>query len=360
MRADELMEKDMQLQEDAKALEEEAKALEEEAKALEEEAEEAYANNDQEAIEEIEEKFQQIDEERQQIDKGFQEIDEQYEELDENFEELNNEFFAMDEELQEVFQDGPMVVRVPEDGPGFNEDNDVFNVPEDQQIDVNVEEFLAEEKQNALQNNEFAIEADNFFNNQEVQDALPDNIDQNVQDMMIIGAGNLDEYFVGAGAGIETPEDFYAEDPMEDFYNIVDNNEELYYAEQDAQDWMDDLIEDLAAENNINVAPWLDMPNDVTVSEADAKTSGKVVGYVYGSDANGDPLTFSIFDDPTGALSISGNTITWDGTFSDITSNTDYSVLLKVQDPYGASDVDAWGITAVSYTHLTLPTTSSV
>ena len=359
-KADELMEKDMQLQEEAQALEEEAKALEDEAKALEEEAEEAYANNDQEAIQEIEEKFQQLDEERQQIDQGFQEIDEQYEELDENFEELNNEFFAMDEELQEVFQDGPMVVRVPEDGPGFNEDNDVFNVPEDQQIDINVEEFLAEEKKNALQNNEFAIEADNFFNDQEVQEALPDNIDQNVQDMMIIGAGNLDEYFVGAGAGIETPEDFYAEDPMEDFYNIVDNNEELYYAEQDAQDWMDDLIEDLAAENNINVAPWLDMPNDVTVSEADAKTSGKVVGYVYGSDANGDPLTFSIFDDPTGALSISGNTITWDGTFSDITSNTDYSVLLKVQDPYGASDIDAWGITVTAGAGPDLTATSTV
>ena len=359
-KADELMEKDMQLQEEAQALEEEAKALEDEAKALEEEAEEAYANNDQEAIEEIEQKFQQLDEERQQIDQGFQEIDEQYEELDENFEELNNEFFAMDEELQEVFQDGPMVVRVPEDGPGYNEDNDVFNVPEDQQIDINVEEFLAEEKQNALQNNEFAQEANDFFNNQEVQEALPDNIDQNVQDMMIIGAGNLDEYFVGAGAGIETPEDFYAEDPMEDFYNIVDNNEELYYAEQDAQDWMDDLIEDLAAENNINVAPWLDMPNDVTVSEADAKTSGKVVGYVYGSDANGDPLTFSIFDDPTGALSISGNTITWDGTFSDITSNTDYSVLLKVQDPYGASDVDAWGITVTASAGPDLTATSTV
>ena len=153
-------------------------------------------------------------------------------------------------------------------------------MPEDQQIDINVEEFLAEEKQNALQNNEFAVEADNFFNDQEVQEALPDDIDQNVQDMMVIQAGDLNEYFVGAGAGIETPEDFYAEDPMEDFYNIVDNNEELYNAERDAQDFMDDLIEDLAAENNINVAPWLDMPNNVTVTESNAKTSGVVVGYV--------------------------------------------------------------------------------
>ena len=358
-KADELMEKDMQLQEEAQALEEEAKALEEEAQALEEAAEEAYANNDQEAIQEIEEQFQQLDEERQQIDQGFQEIDEQYEELDENFEELNNEFFAMDEELQEVFQDGPMVVRVPEDGPGYNENDDVFNVPEDQQININVEEFLAEEKQNALQNNEFAIEADNFFNDQEVQEALPDDIDQNVQDMMVIQAGNLDEYFVGAGAGIETPEDFYAEDPMQDFYNIVDNNEELYNAERDAQDFMDDLIEDLAAENNINVAPWLDMPNDVTVTESNAKTSGVVVGYVYGSDANGDTLTYSIFDDPTGALSLSGNTITWDGTFANITQDTTYTVLLKVQDPYGASDIDSFNITVtadgfVTYTKATV------
>ena len=81
---------------------------------------------------------------------------------------------------------------------------------------------------------------------------------------------------------------------------------------------------------------------------------------MYGSDANGDPLTFSIFDDPTGALSISGNTITWDGTFSDITSNTDYSVLLKVQDPYGASDIDAWGITVTASAGPDLTATSTV
>ena len=146
---------------------------------------------------------------------------------------------------------------------------------------------------------------------------------------------------------------------MQDFYNIVDNNEELYNAERDAQDFMDDLIEDLAAENNINVAPWLDMPNDVTVTESNAKTSGVVVGYVYGSDANGDTLTYSIFDDPTGALSLSGNTITWDGTFANITQDTTYTVLLKVQDPYGASDIDSFNITVtadgfVTYTKATV------
>ena len=347
-KADDLMQLDMELQEQAQELEEEQQALEEEAEALEEAAEEAYANNDRQAIEEIEEQYQELDRDRQELNEGFEELNDQYEELDENFEELNNEFFAMDEELQEVFQDGPMVVRVPEDGPGYNQDDDVFNVPDEQVIDLNVEEFLAEEKAQALQNNDFAVEADNFFNDQEVQEALPDDIDQNVQDMMVIQAGDLNEYFVGAGADINNVEDFYADDPMEDFYNVVDNNEVLYEAERDAQDFMDDLIENIAVEQNINVAPWLDMPNDVTVAEANAKVAGTVVGYVYGTDANGDTLTYSIFDDPTGALSISGNTIIWDGTYAGVSQDTTYSVILKVQDPYGASDVDSFQITVTA------------
>ena len=242
-------------------------------------------------------------------------------------------------------------MRVPEDGPGYNQDDDVFNVPDEQVIDLNVEEFLAEEKAQALQNNDFAVEADNFFNDQEIQEALPEDIDQNVQDMMVIQAGDLNEYFVGAGADINNVDDFYAEDPMEDFYNVVDNNEVLYEAERDAQDFMDDLIENIAVEQNINVAPWLDMPNDVTVAEANAKVAGTVVGYVYGTDANGDTLTYSIFDDPTGALSISGNTIIWDGTYAGVSQDTTYSVILKVQDPYGASDVDSFNITVTADTN---------
>jgi len=347
-KADELMEKDMQLQEEAQALEEEAKALEEEVKRIEEEAEQAYANNDQEAIEAIEKDYEKLEEKQQQIDQGFEQLDEQYEELDENFQELNNDFFAMDEELNEVFGDGPMVVRIPEEGPGYNEDEDMFMVPEDQQIEVNVEEFLQAEKNQAIENNIFAEEADNFFNDQEIQEALPDEIDQNVQDMMIIQAQDLDDYFIGAGAGINNVEDFYADDPMEDFYDVVDNNQVLYEAEIEGQNWFDDFVENMAVEQNINVAPWLDMPNNVTVSEGNAQTSGTVVGYVYGSDANGDTLTYSIFDDPTGGLAINGNTITWDGTFGNITQDTTYTVLLKVQDPYGASDIDSFTITVTN------------
>ena len=57
------------------------------------------------------------------------------------------------------------------------------------------------------------------------------------------------------------------------------------------------------------------------------------------SDANGDRLTYSIFNDPTGKLRIEGQNVYLDQSFS-VTEDTTYQIILKVQDPYGASDVD--------------------
>jgi len=243
-KADELMEKDMQLQDDVKELDEKAKELEQEAQQLEKEAEEAYANNDQEAIAEIEQKFEDLDEEFQQIDEGFQEIDEQYQEIDQGFEELNKEFIAIDEGFQEMGLDGNIPIRIPEDGPGFNEDNDMFMVPEDEQVDVNVEEFIQEEKQKVMEDNVFAEEANDFFDNQEIQEM---DIDDNVQDMFIINAAQMDQFIEGAGNDVNDADDYYAqEEEMNDIFYVVDNNEELYNIQLEADNWFDLFIEDLA------------------------------------------------------------------------------------------------------------------
>ena len=342
-KADELMEKDIQLQENAKKLEEEAKALEEEAQQLEKEAEEAYANDDQEAIAEIEQKFEELDEELQQIDEGFQEIDEQYQEIDQGFEELNEEFIAINEDFQEMGLDGNVPIRIPEDGPGFNENDDVFDVPEDEQVVVeDVDAFLQDERQNAIENNVFAQEADEFFNNQEVQEALPEEIDQNVQDMAVINAMNIQEFIDGAGAGIDNADDFYAQDDQNAYFAVVDNNEDLYNDQIVADDWFDQFIEDLAQQQNINVAPWLDMPNAITGNENLAV--GTTLGYVYGSDANGDQLSYSILSDPSGNIGLDGNRLYLANAIS-ITEDVTFNVLLKVEDPYGASDVDEWQVT---------------
>ena len=353
-KADELMEKDMELQNDVKELEEEAKELEQEAQQLEKEAEEAYRNNDKEAIAEIEQKFEELDEEFQQIDEGFQKIDEQYQEIDQGFEQLNKEFVAIDQEFQEMGLNGNVPIRIPEDGPGFNEDNDMFNVPEDEQVDVNVEEFIQDEKQNAIENNQFAQEADDFFQNEEIQEL---DIDQNVQDMVVINAVNIEEFIDGAGAGINNADDFYAQDDQNGYFAVVDNNEELYNNQIQADAWFDQYVADMAQEQNINVAPWLDMPNAITGNENIAV--GTTLGYVYGSDANGDQLTYSIFSDPSGNIGIDGNRLYLANAIN-IDEDVTFNVLLKVQDPYGASDIDEWQVTVENNHSPVISNTSAV
>jgi len=392
---DELMEKDMELQEDAMELEEKAKELDEkaqeleaEARQLEAEAEEAYKNNDREAIEEIEEQFQELDQQFQEIDEGFQEVDQgfqeldqEYEELDQQFQEVNEQFVIIDEQFQEVIEfeqrlevnqqgvdegylnylkedavnnpelqdwERDLLVeeineledQLIENGPGFNEDNDVFAVPEERQVDVNVEEFIQEEKQNAIENNVFAQEADDFFQNEEIQEL---DIDQNVQDMVVINAVNIEEFIEGAGAGINDADDYYnQQDDQNGYFAVVDNNEQLYNDQMEADDWFDAFVADMAQEQNINVAPWLDMPNDITGNENLAV--GTTLGYVYGSDANGDQLTYSILSDPSGNIGLDGNRLYLASAIS-ITEDVTFNVLLKVEDPYGASDIDEWQVT---------------
>jgi hypothetical protein len=356
-KADELMEKDMQLQDDVKELEEEAKALEEEAKRIEEEAEQAYANNDQEAIEAIEKDYEKLEEKQQQIDEGFQEIDEQYQEIDQGFEQLNKEFIAIDEGFQEMGLNGNVPIRIPEDGPGYNEDNDMFNVPEDEQIDVgDVDAFLQEERENAVENNVFAQEAEEFFQNEEIQEL---GIDQPVQDLIVINAQNIDEYIEGVGAGVNDADDYYNQeaDGQNDFMYAVDNNEDLYNAGLEADYWFDQYMADMAQNQNINVAPWLDMPADITGNENIAV--GTTLGYVYGSDANGDQLTYSIFADPSGNIGIDGNRLYLANAIN-INEDVTFNVLLKVQDPYGASDIDEWQVTVENNHSPVISNTSAV
>ena len=229
-------------------------------------------------------------------------------------------------------------------------------VPEDEQVDVNVEEFIQEEKQKIVENNQFAQEAEDFFENEEIQEM---DIDENVQDMFIMNTGQMDQFIEGAGSCITNADDYHAqEDEMDDIFYVIDNNEELYNIQQEADDWFDQWIEDLAEDQNINVAPWLDMPNDTSVSES--LSVGNTLGNVYGSDANGDQLTYSILSDASGKIAIDGSRLYLKTAFDNISVDTDYSVLLKVQDPYSASDVDEWIVTVTADPTPVLSSTSVV
>jgi hypothetical protein len=75
------------------------------------------------------------------------------------------------------------------------------------------------------------------------------------------------------------------------------------------------------------------------VTKAEATAVDSMLFSFGASDANGDRLTYSIFNDPTGRLRIEGQNVYLDQSFS-VTEDTTYQIILKVQDPYGASDVD--------------------
>ena len=396
---DELMEQDMELQEKASEIdkerekaEEKAEELEKEARQLEEEAEKAYANNDEEAIQEIEEKFQELDEKFEEVDQVFeaveeqyQELDQEYKELDQQFEEINEQFIVIDEKFEEVMEfeqrletnvqavDVEYLDRLKNDyvknpelkdwerdlleeeiselenqleqnGPMFNEDNDVFDVPEEMQVDnETVEQFIQEEKQNVLENNVFAQEAQDFFENEEV--IMNEEVSDQVQDLFILNTTHMDTFI--EGTPVVTVDDYYEEeDRWAEYDAIMDYNEEAYEDQLEADEWFDAWIADLAEEQNINVAPWLDMPNDTTVAES--LSVGTTLGYVYGTDANNDQLTYSILSDPSGKIAIDGSKLYLNEAFDNIDSNTDYAILLKVTDPYGASDVDEWLVTVTA------------
>ena len=300
--------------------------------------------------ENVMEEFNEVVEAPQEI------IEEEPQEIVEEdpFAEENMEKQMQEMENNEEFQEFEKMMEEDMAPEGFNEDADVFKVDEKNQVDDQaVEQFIQEEKEKAMMEDPLAQEMDNFF-----QEMDPDNkkFDQQVKDMIVIESKNIDEWFDGAGAGIDNADDFYALEEN-DYWDVIDNNEDAYNDSMEADEIMDQFIYDMAEEQNINVAPWLDMPYAVTVNENLAVN--ETLGYVYGSDANNDQLTFSIFDDPTGKLKIVGNRITLDSAFS-VTEDTTYTILLKVQDPYGASDIDSWQIVVENNQAPSIDSTSAV
>ena len=315
---------------------------------------EEFKENVMEEIKEEIDKPQEIIEEEPEDIFAEENVKEQMQELE------NNEEF---QELEEMIEEDNVMINLdngeivnPEDGPGFNEDNDVFDVDEENQVDDQVvEQLLQEEKEKVLAEEPIAQEMEDFFKEMDPENEV---VDQQVQDMVVVNAGNIDEYFDGAGDGIMNADDYYAlEAEQDDLFEVVDANENAYYNAIEADDIMDQFIYELAQEQDVNVAPWLDMPNDVSVNENLAV--GSTLGNVYGSDANGDQLTYSIFADPSGKLRISGNRIYLDSAFS-VTEDTTYSILLKVQDPYGAADIDEWQITVENNHSPVISNTSAV
>ena len=333
-KGEELQEVNKEIDAERQELEQEAQELEAKEQELREKVEIAQKQGDEEALEQLEQEFEVLDEEFQELDKGFDEVNQQYDKLNEEYQELDQEFQNYDQAME---NNNYRANKNPEED--LNEmlkyDMEKFDVAEEDQVLVNVDDFIAEQKAEALENNVYAQEAEDFFNNSEVM--LNANISTQVQDMIITNFQYLDEYVNGFGANLNNVEEYNAYNAQDDDnLSVIDNNAELYRLSLESDYWFDVWVAQQVADD-INVAPWLSLEGDVTKAEATAVDS--MLFHFGASDANGDQLTYSIFNDPTGKLRIEGQYVYLDEAF-DVSEDTTYQIILKVQDPYGASDVD--------------------
>jgi hypothetical protein len=99
--------------------------------------------------------------------------------------------------------------------------------------------------------------------------------------------------------------------------------------------WYDEFIEDLVEETDLNVAPWLQWEeNNHAKTVAESASTGTQIYDMGATDANGDQLTFSLYNDPTGKLTIDPVTgiITLNEAFDNVSTDTNYNVWIQVSD----------------------------
>ena len=345
---EELREEQEELEKESREIQEKGEALNEKNRELEEREQQAIEDGDREALEELQQEFDALDKEQNEVYKKSQELDKEFDAVSEQFQDLSEEYQDLSSEYQELDQEFREFDDMANNNNFFyGDDNkeldiktgmDEFNSqvrPEDQVL-VDVDDFIAQEKANVLENSEYAQEAENFFSNDNV--LLNNDISQQVQDLIVINFQYIDEYVLGVGHNINTLDDYENDQWGDDdhIYDTIDANAELYQLSLESDYWFDLWVQQQVADN-INVAPWLNLQGDVTKAEATAVDS---LLFSFGaSDANGDRLTYSIFNDPTGKLRIEGQNVYLNEAFS-VTDDTLYQIVLKVQDPYGASDVD--------------------
>jgi hypothetical protein len=334
-----------ELERESEEINEKGKALDEKNRELEEREQQAIEDGDREALEELQQEFEALDKEVDDLNEKGRELDKGFDQVNEKYNELNEEYQEMSESYQELNEDYENYDHAMENNNYTDKkeenldemlkyDMEKFDVAEEDQVLVNVDDFIAEQKAEAIENNVYAQEADDFFNSDEVM--VNSVISTQVQDLIITNFQYLDEYVNGFGANVDTVDQYNANGQDNEAWQTVDNNQELYMLQLEADYWFDMWVADQVAQD-INVAPWLQLEGDVTKAEATAVDS--MLFHFGGSDANGDRLTYSIFDDPTGRLRIEGQNVYLDQSFS-VTEDTTYQIILKVQDPYGASDVD--------------------
>ena len=309
------------------------------------EAREEYRETKETMIEqekqEIEDKKEELQEQLENDDLSEQEQQEIEEQLNvveqkEQVLEMEEDLFKTEfqaEKIEDIFEDSNQDMIVDEMAEDLTKL--LVEIPEDKMY---VEEDMFSEEQ---YNDEMFQEMENIIEQQvEIIDmeAFTDSMEEEfdvdnivVDETMIVD--NMVHTLVHNVQG--SPQD----PTDEDLYFMV-NDDELEIESPNEMDdafnqWYDEFIEDLVEETDLNVAPWLQWEeNNHAKTVAESASTGTQIYDMGATDANGDQLTFSLYNDPTGKLTIDPVTgiITLNEAFDNVSTDTNYNVWIQVSD----------------------------
>lgn len=295
-------EKKEQNEQKKKDAEEEKTKKEEEKKELEEKIENAQSEEEKQQLkqelEQVEQKIEEIKQEVVQIEQEAQMINQEINQIKQEFNDFKNE-------MKEQF-------------------GDVFN-----EIEAVVDRaFIDDPFQNAPVNEEQRDDNMDQMMNEPVEQIKEENVVQvKIEDV------KLDENVFLAFKDDNYGKEESFDDFVEDDYKMEDEKFNLDDVLQ-----IDIMFEDFVYKQaDINYAPVFSAQADVTIEENNA-TANTVIATVRASDANGDPITYSIDSDESNNLSIDqSGKITINSNF-DVSSDESYLVTVKASDGKGLDD----------------------
>ena len=329
------------------------------------EAREEYRETKETMIEqekqEIEDKKEELQEQLENDDLSEQEqqdieqqldVVEQKEQVLEMEEDLfKNEFQA--EKIEDIFEDSNQDFVVDELADDLTEllveiPEDKMYVTEDMFSEEQYNDEMFQEMENIIEQQVETMDMDAFTDSMEDEF----NVDNIVIDETMI-VDNMVHTLVHNVQG--SPQD-----PTDEDLYFMANDDQLEIESPNEMDdafnqWYDEFIEDLVEETDLNVAPWLQWEeNNHAKTVAESASTGTQIYDMGATDANGDQLTFSLYNDPTGKLTIDATTgiITLNEAFDDVSTDTNYNVWIQVSDG-SLTDLDYLTLTVSADSQLT-------
>jgi Ca2+-binding RTX toxin-like protein len=346
-KAKDAQEKKEKLKEDKEQAEKEKAEKEAEKKELEEKLADEDLTEEEKA--ELEEQLVAVDEKIAEAEQKVEQVEQEVQNVEREIEEIKQEVQAFKEELKAEFGEAFAEIEQAVDQAieqAVEKVDEVMNDkpedPFDQAEEENINEAIDEKMEEEIQklDDEVIDEKmeDDVFDQKE-EDAFKDEPAQDIPDEDVkMDDVKIDDVKMDENVFVAFQDDGkYGEESLND---LVEDS----YTEEDTNTMLADILADdnlfdepVYEQADINYAPVFSAQADVTIEENNA-TANTLIATVKASDANGDPIIYSLDTDESGNLTIdSAGKISIVSNFN-VSQDQSYLVTVKAADGKGLDD----------------------